>query len=300
MGDMGEPFIGTEALRAGRVGRRALHRRYTAIYRNVYLANDQSLTAVDRAVAAWLWSGRQATVGGLSAAALHGSRWIDPDRPAELFRRNGKPVDGIWIHRDVLGADEVCCVDGIGVTTPARTAFDLGRRCGRVRSVIRLDALSHATGLGVGEVAALADRHRGARGLVRLRGVLDLVDGGAESPQETRTRLVLIDAGLPRPQTQIVVRDAYGAVFARIDLGYEELKVGVEYDGIQHWTDPLQRARDIDRHAELLARGWIIVRVGADMLRYRPHVIVERTCAALRTAGAEWPVIARVLRDRVA
>ncbi|MDT5065614.1 MAG: hypothetical protein QOK02_1769 [Mycobacterium sp.] len=70
--------------------------------------------------------------------------------------------------------------------------------------------------------------HRGARGLVQLRQVLELMDGGAESPQETRTRLVLIGAGLRQPQTQIEVRDAGGYPFARVDMGWEEYKVGVE------------------------------------------------------------------------
>ena len=61
--------------------------------------------------------------------------------------------------------------------------------------------------------------------------------------------------------------------------------VCVEYDGAQHWTDPAQRTRDIDRYAELEAIGWRIVRVSADMLRYRPATIVARTKAALRDAG---------------
>jgi hypothetical protein len=299
MGVVPGPFIGTEALATGQVSRRDLRRGYRAIYRNVYLANDQQVTSLDRAVAAWLWSGRRATAAGLSAAALLGSQWIDPRLPAELYRRNGKPVDGIVIHRDELWDDEICIVRGMPVTTPARTAFDLGRRKGKTTAVIRLDALANATKLKAVGVDDLADRHCGSRGLVQLRQVLDLMDGGAESPQETRTRLVLIDAGLPRPQTQIVVCDDFGDPFARIDMGYEGCKVGVEYDGIQHWADPTQRAHDIDKHAELLARGWRIVRVSADMLRYRSNVIVARTCAALREAGAEWPVIARFSLDRV-
>lgn len=299
MGEGSYPFVGTEALATGQVSRRGLRRGHRAIYRNVYLANDQEVSAHNRAVAAWLWSGRQATVAGLSAAALLGSQWIDSALPAELYRRNGKPVDGIVIHRDELREDERCIVRGIPVTTPARTAFDLGRRKGLVTAVIRLDALANATNLKSIEVEDLIRRHRGLRGLVQLRRALDLMDGGAESPQETRTRLVLTEAGLPRPQTQIVVCDGFGDPFARIDLGYEEWKVGLEYDGIQHWTDPVQRAYDIDRHADLLARGWRIIRVSADMLSYRRHVIVARTCGALRDAGAEWPVIARLLADRV-
>jgi hypothetical protein len=137
------------------------------------------------------------------------------------------------------------------------------------------------------------------------------MDDGAESPQETRTRLVLIDAGLPRPRTQIVVYGNFsGRRFAKVDMGYEDFKVGVEYDGELgvpparraggHWTDPQQHAYDIDRHAELLARGWVIIRASAEMLRWRPHVIVARVCAALRSAGADWPVIARILGAVVA
>jgi hypothetical protein len=280
------PFVGTEALAAGQVTRRRLRSGHEAIYRNVYLPKDYELTPVTRAAAAWLWSDRQATVAGLSAAALHGSRWIDAGLPAEL-NRPGDGVEGIVIHRDTLCEDETCRVMGMPATTPARTAFDLGRRKGLTTAVIRLDALSAATGLQSGNVQTLVDRHRGARGIVALRRVLNLMDGGAESPQETRTRLVLMFGGLPRPRTQIWVRNEFDYPFARVDMGYEEWLVGVEFDGAQHWTDPKQRTRDIDRYAKLQELGWRIVRVSADMLRDRPGVIVARTRAALRAAG--WP-----------
>jgi very-short-patch-repair endonuclease len=68
-------------------------------------------------------------------------------------------------------------------------------------------------------------------------------------------------------------------------MGWEEWKVGVEFDGAHHWTDPKQRTHDIDRLAELDARGWIIIRVSADLLRYRPEVVIERVRRALRAAG---------------
>jgi len=118
--------------------------------------------------------------------------------------------------------------------------------------------------------------------------MLDLMDGGAESPQETRTRLLLVRSGLRKPQTQIVVRNRCGVPFARVDMGYEEYKVGVEYDGPQHRTDPARRTADIDRYAELGEIGWRMVRVSNDLLRYRPGVIVARTCAALTAAGCSW------------
>lgn len=120
------------------------------------------------------------------------------------------------------------------------------------------------------------------------------MDSGAESPQESRTRLLLMRGGLPKPETQIVVLNEFGYPFARIDMGYRALMVGIEFDGAQHWTDPAQRTADIDRYAELASLGWRIVRVSTDLLRYRPEVVVARVCAALHDAGADWPVIARI------
>jgi very-short-patch-repair endonuclease len=281
------PFLGTEALAAGTVTRRTLVSRHDMIYRNVYLPKGMELTPDRRAVAAWLWSGRNATIAGMSAAALHGSRWIDSELPAELIRSEACDVDGIIIHRNRLRDDEICVVDGMSVTTPARTAFDLGRRDRLETAIIRVDALANATGLKAEDVGRLAERRRGARGMVQLRRVLKLMDGGAESPQETRTRLLLIAAGFPKPQTQIVVVDQFGDFVGRVDMGWEEWKVGVEYDGPQHWDDPDQHARDIDRLAKLAAQGWLIIRVSRDHLRFRPHVFLARARDAARAAG--WP-----------
>jgi hypothetical protein len=199
------PFLGTEAIASGAVSSRTLVSRNDRIYRNVYMPKGEELTAAKRAVAAWLWAGRDATVAGLSAAALHGSKWIDPHVPAELFRRNGKWVDGILIHRDELLEDESGFVHGISLTTSARTAFDLADvGAGHWPSFVSM-RWPTPTGLVPSDVQPLIDRHRGVRGLVQLRDALAVMDGGAESPQETRTRLVLVDAGLPRPQTQIWV-----------------------------------------------------------------------------------------------
>ncbi len=297
MNDRNWPFVGTEALADGRLSRHALRSRYRPVYRNVYLPIGHELTAASRGVAAWLWAGREAALAGLSAAALHGARWIDPELPAEVHRRNGKPVNGIVIHRDELRDDEICAVQGMPATTPARTALDLGRRKGLTSALIRVDALANATNVMPADVERLAQRHPGVRGLVQLRQVLRLMDGGAESPQETRTRLLLVRSGLPRPETQIRVVNRFNHPFARLDMGYRTLQVAIEFDGAQHWTDPAQRTADIDRYAELGALGWLIVRVSSDLLRYRPEVVVVRVCAALRQAGAQWPVIARILRD---
>jgi hypothetical protein len=280
------PFLGTEALARGEVNRYQLSTQYDAVFRNVYVPRGQPLTAVDKAVAAWLWSGRRSTAAGLSAAALLGSKWIDGTRPAELNQSSRHKTNGIILHSDELADGESCFIRGIPVTSPARTAFDLGRRRGLTMAVIRLDALMQATGVKPTAVELIADCHRGARGTVQLREALGLADGGAESPQETRTRLILTDAGLRPQRTQIDIFNTFGEFVHRIDMGWDAWQVGVEYDGIQHWTEPDIRAYDIDWHAEAEALGWRIVRVSADMVRYRRGTIVARTRAALRAAGA--------------
>lgn len=277
-------IVGTEALASGDVTRRDLRRRYTKVHRNVYARNGVDLTAVDRARAAWLWSDRRAILVGHSAAALLGSKWIPADLPAEVAHgRRGAP-NGIAVRSNCIRDDELRTIDGIRCTTAARTAYDLGRRLSPELGVIRLDALMNATRVAASEIEAVAARYPGARGIRGLRMALDLADGGAESPQETRLRLLLVDAGLPRPETQIPVTENR-RVRRRIDMGWPEWSVGVEYDGEQHFTSAQDYANDIDRLEFLANRGWTIVRVSARQLRYQRPAVVQRVTAALRAAG---------------
>ncbi|RZL75178.1 MAG: DUF559 domain-containing protein [Rhodococcus sp. (in: high G+C Gram-positive bacteria)] len=286
MGEFGQPFRGSEALRDGRLTRHGL-RTFRRMHRDVYVLGRVEVTAVSRARAAWLWANGEAVLAGFSAAAVHGTRWIGGDESATLIRRGSRcSVDGIEVRADALLPDEECSVDGMQVTTPARTAFDLGRWLPVDRAVEVLDALCHATGLRPAEISAVAGRHRGERGLARLRDVVSLVDPGAESPPVTRTRLVVIRGGLPAPTTQIPIADRSGRIFARADLGWERWKVLVEYDGEHHWSDERQRTWDIERMERLAELGWVVVRVNAEQLHRRPQVIVTRVRDRLRKAGA--------------
>lgn len=282
--DVDWPFLGWQAVRRGDISAHRLRSEYRAVYRNVYLPRQAKLTALTRARAAWLWSGGDATLTGLSAAAVLGTKWIDAERSAELSRTNRHAPPGIVVHSYDLHPSETCRVNGIRITTPERTAFDIGRTLQQHRAIPILDALAHATNFKVADVAALADGKPGLRGVRRLRVALRLVDGGAESPQESRVRLLLVRAGLPAPETQIEFADEFGIARIRVDMGWREWKVAVEYDGIQHWSDKHQRSWDIDRIAMLEALGWAVVRVSAEMLS-RPSVIIERVAGKLRAAG---------------
>ncbi|MGY2084654.1 endonuclease domain-containing protein [Blastococcus sp. SYSU DS0539] len=104
-------------------------------------------------------------------------------------------------------------------------------------------------------------------------------DGLAQSPQETRLRLLLDRSKLPRPVAQYEVRDAGGFV-AFVDFGWPEHRVALEYDGVWHGA-PQQVGKDRRRLNRLTAAGWTVVFVTAADLR-DPVALVARIAAALR------------------
>ncbi|MBN7535095.1 DUF559 domain-containing protein [Mycobacteroides abscessus] len=285
MGDVPWPLIRSEALTNRVVTGYAL-RQFTALYPGIYAPTDAQITPRKRAEAAWLWSRRKGTIAGISAAALHGTKWLPQQGPAVLIHTNRRAPRGITLWSDSLPEGERMFVDGLPVTTPARTAFDIGRRTPVDLAVQHLDALMNATRLSRTDIETVATHHRGARGLHHLANVLGLVDGGAESPWETRTRLLVVRAGFPAPQTQLVVRNRFGDFVARLDMGWPDHRVGIEFDGAQHWTSAQQRTRDIDRATELVDEGWRIIRVSSDMVRHRSGTILARVAEAFVAARA--------------
>jgi len=273
-----EPFIGSEALASGTLTRHQLRSRFVAVHPDVYLPAGADLTARTRAYAAWLWSRRRGVVAGQSASVLHGAKWVDDRTPAQLLYQHRRPPQGIRIWLDRVADDEVQLVAGMAATTPARTAFDLACRNPIGKSVAALDALARATRLDIADVELIAERYKGHRNIRRARAALNLVDAGSESPRETWLRLLLVKAGYLRPQTQIpVYGPRYGELVAVVDMGWQDIKVGVEYEGDHHRTDRRQFNRDIARFDALTELGWIIVRVTVEDV---PGGILRRVAAA--------------------
>ncbi|GLP77751.1 hypothetical protein TUM20983_48610 [Mycobacterium antarcticum] len=279
------PFRASEALDAGALTFRELRRFNHGVHPGVWVPRGIELSVCDRARAAWLWSGRVGVLAGLSASAMLGARWVEPEAPVELIHANRRPPPGIVVHTDALLAGETRTVAGMPATAPARTAFDLGRRLPLADGVQRIDALMNATGVTVEAVEAVIARHPGVRGLRQLRSTLALVDGGAESPYESLTRLLLIENGFPPIQTQIVVYDELGCMFARLDMGWPDYLVGVEFEGAHHWSDAKQRSRDIHRYAKLPDLGWIAERLTSGILFNSPRFFLDRVGAALIARG---------------
>jgi hypothetical protein len=274
-----EPFIGSESLAAGDLAKSALRsRRYTRLFPDVYVVATADPDPRIQARAGWLWSGRKAVVAGRSAAALFGALWVAAQTPVDLIHDNRNRLSGITVRGDRLADDEITLLDGMAVTTPARTALDVACWYPRGTALAVLDDLARAVPFDIGEAAALAERYPGRRGIRQARSILKLVDRGAQSPKETWLRVLLIDAGLPTPKTQLPVHDEFGHLVGYLDMGWEDIKVAAEYDGEQHRKDRRQYTWDI-RRLEMLERlGWIVIRVVAGD---RPMDIIRRVREAI-------------------
>ncbi|MDT7590340.1 MAG: hypothetical protein QOE32_7890 [Pseudonocardiales bacterium] len=291
---LGAPFRGTEALAAGLLTRARLYGpRYRRVYPDVYLPADRELDLATRSRAAYLLvQDRGGVLAGYAAAAVLGVDCAPDDAPAEvLLATNSRPHPGLLIHRGTATGADLTVVGDLRVTSPLRTAWDLARRLPLVEAVVVVDALaggvagSGGSGVAGGDPAAgtgavtgggavaggfapaelLARRaaEPGARGSRRLVEAVALADPRAESPPETRLRVALVRAGLPRPEVQFPVLDEYGFELARADLAYPAAKLAIEYDGSTHF-EPSRARRDRERDGELAGIGWQTLRVVAD------------------------------------
>ncbi|BBZ18663.1 hypothetical protein [Mycolicibacterium gadium] len=255
------PFVGSEAITNGLLRKHELRAGFRAEFPDVYVPKDAVLTLHQRAVAAWLWSHREGVIAGLTASALHGAKWVDATDRIELVSQNARRPRGLHTYDMRLRHGEYGLYQGLPVTSPERTAFDIGRRGRLDLAVTRLDALANATGISAEAVLAVARAHPGARNLRQLAAALDLHDPGAESPRETWLRLLVIRAGYRRPRTQIPVRSLDGRRQYYLDMGWEDLMLAVEYDGEQHRNDPHIYANDIQRSEDIAEVGWKRLRV---------------------------------------
>ncbi|OMC38950.1 hypothetical protein A5740_02575 [Mycobacterium sp. GA-1841] len=258
---MGNPFVGSQALASGVLTRHELRTRFVAVHRDIYVAKGARPTALMRAKACWLRCRGHGVLAGFSASAFHGARWIDASLPAYVIDTNNRrPARGIVTWADAIEDGEICRVGDIRLTTPARTAVDLACKFPEDTAVAAIDALARATRLKVADIERAAERHSGRKGIKRARATIALVDPGAESPQETWLRLLVVRAGYPRPQTQYPVCNEYGAVIGEVDLAWPESKIALEYEGSHH-TDPETLRKDIARIDEMIEMGWIVIRV---------------------------------------
>lgn len=242
------------------------HRR---VFWGVHTAAEElSLPSLVRAARLVLPPDAYAT--GPTALALRGVRYLDVQPLWFASASRVRRADLVMV-RDVH-ADEISG----GIAPLGRAIGHLARRARPVDLLVACDQVVHVGLLDVESVHGLLAR------MQRTRHLAPLVALGAHSPRETRLRLVVELAGLPAPQPQLPV--PHDAGVDHVDLGFEEWKVALEYEGAQHLTDEKQWVRDIQRYERLTSAGWLALRITREDLR-DPAALAQRIYEALVSRG---------------
>jgi hypothetical protein len=242
------------------------------VFAGVVVASGVTDSIELRAAALALALGPEHVVCDRTAAWLHGVDTLQYQEHEILpavevcALRGHEPSarDGVDGRTRDLAREDIMTIRGIRVTTPMRTALDLGCHLRRREAFAALNAFARLHGLARAEMAAEAKRFRRRRGVRQLRQLIPLVDARIESARESWTYLAIHDAGLPLPEPQVWI-EIDGVPTYRLDFAYRLSKVCVEYNGFDaHDATDDQRADDDRRLAWLEAHGWtvIVVRVG--------------------------------------
>jgi hypothetical protein len=232
---------------------------------------------------------------------------LSEDWRIHLARRHGSSMPrraNVVGHLLTLLPDEAVELDGVRLTSPARTWLDLAAVLGVDELVALGDSMVCGHGpahpfprralCSVADLREMADRHAGRRGVRRARAAVELVRVGADSAPETQMRLALVRAGLPEPVLNHVVwgepdwgesprgREAAPALWP--DAAYPRWRIALQYEGAHH-NGADQYLRDI-RRADTTARfGWLELRISRlDLAGDRPAV-VRKVRAALESRG---------------
>jgi len=189
-------------------------------------------------------------------------------------------------------------LDGLPVLGPASTVMSLARETPHADLVVLMDSLvtpseryrdlrlARRPFTDPAALAAFAERCRGLHGAAAFAAAVADSRVGADSPQETRSRLTIVAAGLPEPVVQLEVW-VDGVLRAEIDLAYPDWRIAIEYEGEHHLTDAAQWAKDIRRQELLESLGWIVIRVTKADLHDGGRRLIERVRAALARRGIE-------------
>jgi hypothetical protein len=157
-----------------------------------------------------------------------------------------------------LAPRDVMMLKGLRVTTPLRTACDLGRLLHRDQALAAMDALASLRVFTVDQLGLEVTRFKHYRGVVQLRALAPLVDPLAGSPGESVLRLRWYDAGLPRPECQVEIPAPDGG-FYLLDIALRERRLAAEYDGEEFHGEEHQDHDEARREWAREHEHWTIV-----------------------------------------
>jgi Protein of unknown function (DUF559) len=283
------PFTIAEAWQAGVTWKQLQGRAWRRLDGGIYVSAALPASPLVRMEGVFRRMPEGAAFSGLTAAWLHGLD-VQPCDPVEVTIPDScgiSTLDGASIRRAALAGSDVVRLRGLPATSALRTLTELGRYLPLVEAVVIADMALHSGLVQLPELRARVATHPPRKGIAQLRQVVDLAEPAAESPMETRLRLHLVLAGLPRPLAQVPLLDERGRFLGRPDLYYPTRRLCLEYDGGTHRDSMTDDNRRQNR----------LVNAGYRLLRYThadtPERIVRETREALGVLAPNRPVRGR-------
>ena len=221
-----------------------------------------------------------AVFSGLTAAWLHGLD-VEAGGSIEVTIPKGTGVSGrsgIVVRRAALTPGEVVNVRALRVTSLLRTISDLSVRLSVTEGVVIVDMALHAGLASMADLKTLCVARARGVGVAKLRRVVGYAEPAAESPMESRLRMLLVLDGLPRPQAQVSLHDKNGRFVGRPDLYYPDHQLGIEYDGGTHRAS---LAEDNRRQNKLIGAGFRLLRFTAAEVLHHPDSVTTQVRAML-------------------
>lgn len=224
-----------------------------------------------------------------------GWRADEPLHIAVGHRRNPPRIHGVAGRRLAPARAQTWRVHGVPVVDPVAAVLSCAAEMTADQLVVMLDAVITSSGNYPGlakvsrpritrdELSSRVQDWRGSAGIATVRRALRRTRDAVESPKETQTRLMIIDAGLPEPVIQHEVWSG-GAFVARVDLAYPDRRIAIEHEGDGHRTDKAQWRVDIARQRCLEGLGWIVIRLTQHDLD-APVEVISRIRRALAARG---------------
>ena len=281
------PFSRAEARAAGLTPEMLMTKRYQKLFWDSYVLREVKITPLLRAEAVLKLVPAGSHISHHTAAELWGAV-VPPDGNTHIWTasKHGRQVrKGVKTHYG-NGPVRTTMRRGLPVSTPEQTFLDLAAvGVPLVDLVVAADGMIKAKHTTRERLTGAASGWQG-RGCRVARRAASLARSGVDSPMETRLRLLIVLAGLPEPQVNLIVRARDGAWSRRYDLAYEKLRLIIEYDGRQHADDTGQWRTDILRREELDRMRWRLIVVISDGIYVNPLQTLLRVRAALVECGA--------------
>lgn len=280
--DISRPFTFDEGRAAGISERRLRSDEFFCVVPGVLVAADAPLTHLGLVRAA-LKHAPSGIVSGSSAARLWNA--VVPERSdveLALPRSHRVRTRGIREHRPPTRPPYVWRF-GVRVTPPAGTFVRLAADLDLVDLVVAGDSLVRHADVTPDALVSAATKSRGHKAVLARRAAA-LVRSGVDSPRETVLRLLMVFAGMPEPEPNIVFYKPDGTWEYRLDMGHRAKRIAFEYDGKQHQT-PEHTAYDAGRRSVFEGREWTIHSFVSDDEYVSPDLTVDRLRAIHDDAG---------------